>query len=89
MNYAAYGKEVNLRVKLGETYSYYDDFGKTMITEHARFEDLTRTVIRELESDRFGKITVKIWWKISGREMITEETLHSTGEKYTVYWAKQ
>ena len=75
-------------MKLDETYSYFDTVGETHITERARFDDLTRTIIRELESDKYGKMTVKSW-NNSEREMITEETLHSTGAKYTVYWTKK
>ena len=47
--YTGWGKELSVDIRIGETYSYFDPVSEQHITERCRYEEFTRTMVRELQ----------------------------------------
>ena len=47
--YYGWGKELVIDVRIGETYTYFDPVSEQHITEKCHYEELTRTMIREMQ----------------------------------------
>ena len=47
--YYGWGKELVVDVRFGETYTYFDPVSEQHITEKCHYEELTRTMVREMQ----------------------------------------